>query len=554
MTDRKITHEFYQNLFESIPPQHQPTYLLPPFNSYEYNLGVLLTRGPNETRDMSRIAIITESEQISYRELDESTSRLGNYLIQLGIQSKGDRIVFLTDDIRSKYGYLVLLATLKVNALLFTPNPLLINLSHTEKLVDLIEPSLILIGRLQEGSDYSKFVAKYAENNPQKVYSVLSDDDKYARLRDVEIEEMQSFSLMIKESKGLTPGYFCHTSGSTSLPKICVHFHSTTYYTMMAFLNFFPLAESDRFLIHGSHGGTFGIVSNFCAFLLGATIILDIRTPLKQQFEMYKPSVFLSGPSYYHSLLKEEHFTFPTSIRYLLSGAEKLQPSTFDMFRKKYNLTINEMVGGSELCFVIAANPLGQAKSASCGKKLSEYDLKILDENLLEIEDDRKGILFARGPANCFYFKNPSAQAGVVMDGWYCTNDVFSRDADGYYYCYGREDDIIIVDGFNISPVVVEELLLNHPYVFEAGVVGIYDESVCSSKVLAGIVLSHASYDNEHCLRELLTWINTPSRVPVKSQITALFSISSLPRGGNGNKLNRKWLANELKKKMKNGQ
>src|SRR3990167_7682655 len=103
MTDRKITHEFYQNLFESIPPQHQPTYLLPPFNSDEYNLGVLLTRGPNETRDMSRIAIITESEQISYRELDESTSRLGNYLIQLGIQSKGDRIIFLTDDIRSKY-------------------------------------------------------------------------------------------------------------------------------------------------------------------------------------------------------------------------------------------------------------------------------------------------------------------------------------------------------------------------------------------------------------------------------------------------------------------
>ena len=85
----------------------------------------------------------------------------------------------------------------------------------------------------------------------------------------------------------------------------------------------------------------------------------------------------------------------------------------------------------------------------------------------------RVGELLVQSDGVCSgYWKNPEASAESLKDGWWCTGDLVSRDADGYYWFRGRRKEIIIRGGSNISPQEVEEALYTHPEILEAGVVG----------------------------------------------------------------------------------
>jgi long-chain acyl-CoA synthetase len=85
------------------------------------------------------------------------------------------------------------------------------------------------------------------------------------------------------------------------------------------------------------------------------------------------------------------------------------------------------------------------------------------------------------------YFKDPKATAKKIRDGWYHSGDLGRLDEDGYLYILGRADDMIITGGLNVYPSEVETILLNHPKVQEAAVVGIPDPS--RGQVLKAIVV-----------------------------------------------------------------
>jgi long-chain acyl-CoA synthetase len=81
-----------------------------------------------------------------------------------------------------------------------------------------------------------------------------------------------------------------------------------------------------------------------------------------------------------------------------------------------------------------------------------------------------------RSPANCAgYWNDPAATGALLRNGWLHAGDLGSRDSDGYFWFQGRKKTIIIRGGSNISPQEVEEVLYQHPQVFEAGVIGIPD-------------------------------------------------------------------------------
>jgi 2-aminobenzoate-CoA ligase len=98
----------------------------------------------------------------------------------------------------------------------------------------------------------------------------------------------------------------------------------------------------------------------------------------------------------------------------------------------------------------------------------------VLGEDGKPVPDGQPGSLAVKGPTGCRYLAD-DRQRAYVRDGWNLTGDTYVRDADGYYWYQARSDDMIITSGYNIAGPEVEQALLSHPDVVEAGVVAAPD-------------------------------------------------------------------------------
>src|SRR5690606_27506190 len=120
--------------------------------------------------------------------------------------------------------------------------------------------------------------------------------------------------------------------------------------------------------------------------------------------------------------------------------------------------------------------PDGQNKIGSIGKLVPGYEASIRDAAGNEVPIGAEGRLWIRSAANMIgYWNRPDATAETIVDGWLDTGDVVAADEDGYLWFRGRQKQIIVHDGSNITPQEIEESLLEHPAVASAGVVGIHN-------------------------------------------------------------------------------
>jgi NitT/TauT family transport system permease protein len=130
-------------------------------------------------------------------------------------------------------------------------------------------------------------------------------------------------------------------------------------------------------------------------------------------------------------------------------------------------------------------------KMASAGKAVPRVDLKIIGQDGGEAPVNQIGEIIARGPQIMKgYFKDPKTTAKKIKDGWYYTGDLGRFDEEGYLYVLGRTDEMVVTGGLNVYPSEVETVLLNHPKVQEAAVVGIPD-SRRGQILRANVVLKH---------------------------------------------------------------
>jgi long-chain acyl-CoA synthetase len=166
-----------------------------------------------------------------------------------------------------------------------------------------------------------------------------------------------------------------------------------------------------------------------------------------------------------------------SSVRLAVSGASPLAPETFTSFRRRFGITIWEGYGLTECAPAVTSNAVGpEAKPGSIGLPLPGVDVRMVGERGEEVEDGDPGEIQVRGP-NVFagYWSRPEATAEAFDGEWFKTGDVAIRDENGSLYLVDRKKDLIIVSGFNVYPVEVEEAITRHPKVADAAVVGIPD-------------------------------------------------------------------------------
>ena len=199
-------------------------------------------------------------------------------------------------------------------------------------------------------------------------------------------------------------------------------------------------------------------------------------------------------------------------LRTLASGGETLGGELLDWGRRTFGLTINEYYGQTE-CNLVVGNAacLMEVRAGSMGRPIPGHRVAIIDEQGNELPPGTEGAVAVRRPDPVMflgYWNKPGATAGKFIGDWLVTGDRGRRDADGYLWYLGRDDDVITSAGHRIGPGEIEECLMGHPAVALAAAIGVPDP-VRTEAVAAYVVLRPGHAPSDALAREVQDFVRT---------------------------------------------
>ena len=282
-----------------------------------------------------------------------------------------------------------------------------------------------------------------------------------------------------------------YTSGTTGRPKGAELTHANLLLNAMVSrdlaipeLGNTPVRNLTVLPLFHSFGQT---VQMNATFLQGGTMVLVPRFDPGAVLEAIvreRANLFSGVPTMYWGLLNHVRKTgFDTAavaaqLRLCHSGGAALPVELLHNFEETFGVKILEGYGLSETSPVATFNQADlPRKVGSIGVPVFGCEVRVVDEFMNDMPVDQPGEIVVRG-ANVMkgYWRNPEATADAFHGGWFHTGDIARRDADGYFFIMDRLKDMIIRGGFNVYPREVEELLVTHPAVSMAAVVGVPDE------------------------------------------------------------------------------
>jgi long-chain acyl-CoA synthetase len=308
------------------------------------------------------------------------------------------------------------------------------------------------------------------------------------------------------------PAVIFFTSGTTSGPKAAVLSHLNL--VMNATVNAFDannLRPDDVALGALPLFHTFGqSVSMNSTWRVGATLVLQPRFDAAAAIELMLAegvTIFHGVPTMYVGLINAARAaTRLPALKFAISGGAALPASVLREFDQAFGTQIYEGYGLSETSPTATVNqPVFGARPGTVGHPLWGVEVEIADPDLQDrvepLPTGSTGEIVIRGH-NVFsgYLDQPEATAAVLVDGWFRTGDLGTRDKDGFVTIAGRIKDLIIRSGFNVYPEEIEEVLLRCPGVAQAAVIGVPDrvhgEEVCAVLVRDGTVAPRPSADD----------------------------------------------------------
>ncbi len=419
----------------------------------------------------SAVAIECGDARVSYAELAERVARFGSALQSvLGIRT-GDRVALLLLD--GPAFVVSFLGAIRVGAVPIPTNTLwkaddyrfLLNDSGARLLVIAEEllPEFALIPRSAlPGLHHVLVVERQDSPAPGDFARLLAEGDAGA---DPELVSRDA------------PAFWLYSSGSTGSPKGCVHLHHDMVVCARLFGGgVLGITAEDRcfsvpklFFAYGlGNGLTFPLS-------VGATTILwpgpPAATHVYDTIARHRPTLFFSVPTGYGMLLATDGRFDLSSIRLAVSAGEALPPALYERFKTRFGIDIIDGIGSTEALHMFISNRPGVIRPGSSGRVVPGYDARVLDDEGKDVATGEIGNLWIRGDSVCdAYWNQAGRTAATIVDGWLRTGDKYSIDAGGFYWYAGRADDMLKVGGLWVSPVEVENALVEHPVVLECAV------------------------------------------------------------------------------------
>ncbi|WP_069261933.1 AMP-binding protein [Paraburkholderia nodosa] len=325
------------------------------------------------------------------------------------------------------------------------------------------------------------------------------------------------------------------TSGTTGMPKGCMHFHRD----VIAMCDLFPRhilkpTAEDVFCGTPPLAFTFGLGGLLCFPLrVGAsTVLIEKLTPalLLDTIQRFHATIVFTAPTFYRQMAALVTQYDLASLRKTVSAGEALPQATRDLWRDATGIEMIDGIGGTELIHIFVSSAGADVRPGSIGRAVPGYVVQALDNDLQPVAPGVTGNLAVRGPTGCRYLAD-ERQAVFVRGGWNLPGDAVSIDADGYVFYQARSDDMIVSSGYNIAGPEVETVLMQHPAVAECGVTGVPDE-VRGQVVKAFVVLRPGFSAGDALVAELQNFVKNAVAAYKYPRLIAF--IDALPRTETG--------------------
>ncbi len=276
-----------------------------------------------------------------------------------------------------------------------------------------------------------------------------------------------------------------YTSGTTGHPKGAMLSHRNLLSNSYSVVNGLQLRPGeDRLLVvlpmFHSFAATVGMLTPLLHGLSFAPLPKFDPGLVSETIAAVQATVFLGVPSMYSVLLRipEGQLANWKSIRYAVSGGAAMPVEVMRQFEERFGIPVYEGDGPTECSPVTCVNPIGgPSKPASVGLPVPDVEIEIFDDVGQHLAQGEIGEICVRGP-NIMqgYWNLPEATAEAFFGEWVRTGDLGYKDEEGYLYIVDRKKDMIIVNGMNVYPRMIEEVLYRHPQLLEAAVVGEPDQ------------------------------------------------------------------------------
>jgi acyl-CoA synthetase (AMP-forming)/AMP-acid ligase II len=493
-------------------------------------------------------AIIDEDKSVSWSEIDRRSNQVASGLQALGIGS-GDSVAILMTNVAEyveimfgifKAGAVVVPLNLAVNeeglvnmlqdasarAVFFTPEQyarLEATLAGVETLCD--GGLLVYDGTTAAPAlDYEQW---RDGNNPDDPGIHIDDD---------------------------APCNIIYSSGTTGLPKGIKHIHRRRVQSM------YELALAHRYHFATVAICPIGLYSNiawasvFCALIVGATcVIRKAFEPVDwiETVKKYGVSHTMMVPLMFQKVMEAPNFSREAvaSLEAVISGGSPLFEGLKKQATEELGCAVIELYGLTEGFMTTLQPEEAEGRASSVGKPVRGHDYILLDEDDNELGWDNTGEICVRSVHWMIEYHNrPDAtEEAMYIDArglqWLRTGDIGRTDAEGYLYIVDRKKDMILSGGQNIYPADIEAVMVEHPLVSEATVIGIPHEKWGETPL--GLIVAREAVDNA-MLQELLQWVN--ERVGKRQRLSGIEARDELPRNPNGKVLKRE-LRKEFQKK-----
>ena len=279
------------------------------------------------------------------------------------------------------------------------------------------------------------------------------------------------------------PAFWLYSSGTTGKPKGIVHAHRSLLPAGQAQHEIIGLAAGERSFATSKLFFAYALEHGFLGPLaIGATAILEPDWPdaetVLARVERDRPDAFFSVPTFYRNLLAlgAARLAPFRKVRRFVAAGERLPAQLIEQWRTATGGEILSLYGMSETFCACMVTPPGTSNGRRTGKPLSGVDTQLRTGEGKPAAAGEAAELWVRHPALALGYANrPEQTAAQFRDGWFCTRDLFVRDAEGFFLHLGRSDELVKIAGQWVQPGELEEAVAGDPAISEVACVQVTD-------------------------------------------------------------------------------